>query len=932
MMSKLFTQKLEELISDNKDIFYKELKEVIKPSFTGLDNPEKYKDILENFISISNRESFPRQARLVSAATEFITKKANKSLLISAEMGTGKTDMAVKIAMATSIGLSKKAKFAVNFIMCPPHLVDKWADEIKINYKNPLAYKIIKVNRWEDLVPYTKRDMRKDSYKYYFIISRETAKLGYPKQVAVNVKRRYITTEQELDGQTEMFSQLVKVATCPDCATTLQEGTAEFIDLDSIPYKCECGSVLRQVDKTVSPKMQSRVSIAEYVKRNWTKGQIDLLVVDEIHEYKGGNTGQGNALAQLASMSKKIVGLTGTLLNGYASSLFYILYRLNPNLMKKQLGFDYNQVQLFINRYGAVEETFEAKEIDMEGKVTKMGKKVGVSKEKPKISPYLLSVLLNMTIFLRLDEIKMKDGAGLPDYDESIELVTIEPEIQKPYMQYLSEITSRIRKDKRFLGNLANDAIAVPDMPFQVHSAQDEIFYEPTLTREDYGYTNKEKSLVNLVKEEFNQNRKVLVYNHFSNKGVGDDLLEILNKEFPGKVIKILKANVAARKRQAWITNNPCDILICNPELVKTGLDLLEFPTIIFYETTYNVFTLKQASRRSWRIGQTSNVKVMFMAYRDTPQHKALELIGAKVAAANSLEGRLSGDDDLSSMGEDDDNIQLALARAILNGESASKDIKMNSIKNFGNDRDYDAFETYYLKLLEENKPKTYIAKVQNEEVKVCYEPEHQVIDAGDMVRYKGAWVEVDYSNDKHLIICDDATNHKILLLKDVGLDIDGHKHINYPTGAIAICVSPVDDIIKMYDTPRHVVLYTLDNNPNPSRVEMYERAKAIKADLIKNAVQNEKDGLSVHDGHGGNWGSNLADLFGIASQSPNIQICSMPKSKTEVISTPVQETPSFVAYIGKGKKQRKVEVKASNNLFDSAFENLSGVQLAFNF
>lgn len=110
---------------------------------------------------------------------------------------------------------------------------------------------------------------------------------------------------------------------------------------------------------------------------------------------------------------------------------------------------------------------------------------------------------------------------------------------------------------------------------------------------------------------------------------------------------------------------------------------------------------MKQASRRSWRIGQDKPVKVIFMAYKDTPQHKALELIGAKVAAANSLEGRLSGDDDLSSMGEDDDNIQLALAKAILNGESSSADIKTTTIKNFGNDRGWDAFEAHYMSMME---------------------------------------------------------------------------------------------------------------------------------------------------------------------------------------------------------------------------------------
>jgi hypothetical protein len=34
------------------------------------------------------------------------------------------------------------------------------------------------------------------------------------------------------------------------------------------------------------------------------------------------------------------------------------------------------------------------------------------------------------------------------------------------------------------------------------------------------------------------------------------------------------------------------------------GLDLLAFPTLYFYETGYSLHTLRQASRRSWRIGQ----------------------------------------------------------------------------------------------------------------------------------------------------------------------------------------------------------------------------------------------------------------------------------------------------------------------------------------
>ena len=57
------------------------------------------------------------------------------------------------------------------------------------------------------------------------------------------------------------------------------------------------------------------------------------------------------------------------------------------------------------------------------------------------------------------------------------------------------------------------------------------------------------------------------------------------------------------------------DVLITNPELVKTGLDLLEFPTIVFLQSGYNVYSLQQAARRSWRIGQKQPVRVIYLGY-----------------------------------------------------------------------------------------------------------------------------------------------------------------------------------------------------------------------------------------------------------------------------------------------------------------------------
>jgi hypothetical protein len=112
--------------------------------------------------------------------------------------------------------------------------------------------------------------------------------------------------------------------------------------------------------------------------------------------------------------------------------------------------------------------------------------------------------------------------------------------------------------------------------------------------------------------------------------------------------------------------NEDVQVVIANPMLVQTGLDLLDFPTIIFYQTGYSVFTLRQASRRSWRIGQDKPVRIHYLHYQGTMQERALELVGRKLSASLAIEGKLT-DDGLASMcaGED---MTLLLAKALVEG------------------------------------------------------------------------------------------------------------------------------------------------------------------------------------------------------------------------------------------------------------------------
>jgi len=97
--------------------------------------------------------------------------------------------------------------------------------------------------------------------------------------------------------------------------------------------------------------------------------------------------------------------------------------------------------------------------------------------------------------------------------------------------------------------------------------------------------------------------------------------------------------------------------------LVETGLDLVMFSTAIFYEIEYSLYTLWQAVRRVWRLGQTKPVKVLFSVYNNTMEARALSLIGRKMKAAQLLYGDEVGG---AIVPQDDGDFLTQLARDVL--------------------------------------------------------------------------------------------------------------------------------------------------------------------------------------------------------------------------------------------------------------------------
>ncbi|MGH2504405.1 MAG: hypothetical protein ACRDID_18010, partial [Ktedonobacterales bacterium] len=144
------------------------------------------------------------------------------------------------------------------------------------------------------------------------------------------------------------------------------------------------------------------------------------------------------------------------------------------------------------------------------------------------------------------------------------------------------------------------------------------------------------------------------------------------------RVALLRSGTVASAQREAWLARTVeegCDVLLCHSGLVEVGLDLLAFPTIICDEVIFSTTRIRQATRRSYRPGQTQPVRVYQLVYDHAMEARGLALIASKIKSSLMVEGKLPGEG-LSSFGGDpgkqggQGDLLLELARSVLADEA----------------------------------------------------------------------------------------------------------------------------------------------------------------------------------------------------------------------------------------------------------------------
>jgi hypothetical protein len=582
-------------------------------------------------------------------------------------------------------------------VLCPPHLVPKWIREIEETVPGAKAMELTRIGRNAD-DPDDVNDVRRFLKLYksgelgnkpVAVIAHTSAKYGAGWEHTV-LRKKFVDDEE---------GRVFTAICCPSCGSPIQidlpggfvkvastlddlgdkrrfcEAEISGYELDEHKHlkRDEHGNPVWGKRKCGTPLFQftgRRWSIADYIAKH-ARGKFKLLIADEVHSFKGKASDRGIAFHQLVEATKYTLTLTGTFFGGKSTSIFWLLHRLNAGVRK---DFAFNDEKRWARLYGVLEMTRKSKRAEEDGDedgFTGNRRYQNQAKEQPGISPAIVNRLLDTTVFLSLKDL----GLALPHYAEEVVTLEMTDKQSSQYRVMAKKLYDLAIKNRRYLSTWLQWTLARPNSAFRDEVVEvDEVNRKGEVIRRkelmelpavvDGEPMPKESWLVDFCRAERQQGRKVLIYlRQTGTRDIQDRILKVLRDG--GVRAEVLTSGVNPRKREEWIAKRVVglDALVVNPRLVETGLDLVAFSSVVFAEIEYSLYTLWQAVRRVWRLGQTKPVKAIFSVYSEAMEARALALMGQKMKAAQLLYGDEVGG---AIVEEDDGDILMKLAREAL--------------------------------------------------------------------------------------------------------------------------------------------------------------------------------------------------------------------------------------------------------------------------
>jgi hypothetical protein len=280
------------------------------------------------------RTPYPAQTLAIMGISKRWQLGRNANVI--AECGAGKTLIALRSMLVHGGG-----RPFCGLVMCPPHLVEKWARETFLtlcgvrvfliddmrnggNPREPHGVNEVRIRSREIVreglqtsLSELQRLGRKGWHgicpsSVVFCIGREKAKLSYFWKHCFLMCQtgRYRGSVIKPDTGSPVDTDGTRL-TVLDFDKKRMHEIVESEKGGTIKY-----SALWQADRSKILRMAPAEYMGRYMPEWW-----DYAIADEIHQLAG-DTAQGNALGVLNRVSRRFLGLTGTLLSGYADDLY----------------------------------------------------------------------------------------------------------------------------------------------------------------------------------------------------------------------------------------------------------------------------------------------------------------------------------------------------------------------------------------------------------------------------------------------------------------------------------------------------------------------------------------------------------------------------------------------------------------------------------
>jgi len=327
--------------------------------------------------------------------------------------------------------------------------------------------------------------------------------------------------------------------------------------------------------------------ILNKIKELTQTGQIEMVVIDEIHKCKNPASQQGKAILQIKAETK--IAMTGTPLMNSPLDLFIVLKWLE---FEKHSFYQFKKHYCVMGGYGGYEV-------------------VGYRN---------LGELQSNLESLMLRRLK-KDALDLPDKLYSIEYVEMSAKQTKIYNEIKQEIKQQIDKIK-----ISNNPLA------QLIRLRQATGFTGILSSQ-IKESAKLDRLEEIVEELVDNGEKAIIFSNWTE--MTNITYERLKRFNPA----IITGETKDRKEQQekFMRDPDCKIIIGTIGAMGTGLTLTAASTVIFLDSPWNRANKEQAEDRAHRIGTKSNINIITLVCKDTIDERIEELINKKGVMADAL-------------------------------------------------------------------------------------------------------------------------------------------------------------------------------------------------------------------------------------------------------------------------------------------------------